>query len=153
MSASAPIFNNRTSAIAVCEYFAAEIKGRNILLTGPTPDGIGFATAQAIIKGKPALLVLAGRSLTKHAKHALLATCADSVPDRLQSAQARLLEEAPDAKIKLLVLDLGSLDATRNAADEVLGWDLPIDVVINNAAVVRLPLFSCPPHLTQLSIS
>ena len=42
----------------------------------------------------------------------------------------------PGAKLKLLRLDLSNLKQVKEAAQEVLSWNTPIDVLINNAAVV-----------------
>jgi NAD(P)-dependent dehydrogenase (short-subunit alcohol dehydrogenase family) len=53
------------------------------------------------------------------------------------------LKENPDVGIKTLFLDLASFDKVRAAAKEVEGWDesIVIDVLVNNAAVMWVPLF------------
>ena len=55
----------KTSAIDVAAYFADEVRDRVILLTGPTVGGVGYATALALAKQQPKLLVLAGRTVSK----------------------------------------------------------------------------------------
>jgi FlaA1/EpsC-like NDP-sugar epimerase len=55
----------KTSAETVCSLFASQIKGRTILLTGPTVSGIGFATALPLARHQPELLILAGRSISR----------------------------------------------------------------------------------------
>ena len=55
----------RTSAIEVCKHFEREIHGRNILVTGTSVGGLGIATAQAIARAGPGLLILTGRSKDK----------------------------------------------------------------------------------------
>lgn len=72
----------------------------------------------------PKLLILAGRS-----------------PEKLQQAVDSIETSAPNTPTRKLVLDLGSLSAVRDAADEVNGWaDVPnVDVVINNAGIMAVP--------------
>jgi len=55
---------------------------------------------------------------------------------RLEMAKTLIIAKAPDVPIKLLRLDLNSLDATKSAAEEVLSWNIPVDVLINNAGLV-----------------
>lgn len=59
-----------------------------------------------------------------------------SVDDRLEESRDAILRECPGAQLKLLTLDLGDLEAVRQSAKEVLGWEEPIDALIHNAAVV-----------------
>lgn len=54
-----------TSAKDVAKYFADELKGRVVLLTGPSKEGVGLATALALASQQPALLLLAGRTVSK----------------------------------------------------------------------------------------
>jgi hypothetical protein len=56
-----PSYNHDTTSEEVCGYFADRIKGRTILITGPTKTGVGFGTALAIAEQGPGLLILAGR--------------------------------------------------------------------------------------------
>lgn len=55
----------RTSAVDVAAHFADQVKGRTILLTGPTIGGVGYATALALAKQEPGLFILAGRTMSK----------------------------------------------------------------------------------------
>jgi short-subunit dehydrogenase len=91
-----------------------------VLITGPTVKGLGFEAARAIATQKPALLILAGRNI-----------------DALNEAEGQIKKETPDANIRKLILDLGSLKQVRKAAQEALSYPEPnIDVVINNAGIV-----------------
>jgi NAD(P)-dependent dehydrogenase (short-subunit alcohol dehydrogenase family) len=55
---------------------------------------------------------------------------------RVKATADAIKKEAPKAELKELVLDLGSQKAVRQAADEVLKYSGPIDVLILNAGVV-----------------
>ena len=56
-----PTYGHDTKSEEVCGHFADHIKGKTILITGPTKTGVGFGTALAIAEQGPALLILAGR--------------------------------------------------------------------------------------------
>lgn len=87
--------------------------GRTVIITGAT-SGVGRATAQ-VLADKGARVVVAARNLAK----------ADEVVSRLGGgAEAR-------------PLDLADLDSVRAFAD---AWRDPIDVLINNAGVMAVPL-------------
>ena len=91
--------------------------GRVAVVTGSN-TGLGLETAQALA-GAGAEVVLAVRNL-----------------DKGDAAKARILEAHPNATIHLQSLDLGSLDSIRNAADEILGRNDHLDLLINNAGVM-----------------
>jgi NAD(P)-dependent dehydrogenase (short-subunit alcohol dehydrogenase family) len=59
---------------------------------------------------------------------------------RIKATADAIKKEVPAADLKELVLDLSSQKAVRKAAEEVLKYSGPIDVVITNAGVVCLPL-------------
>lgn len=87
--------------------------GRTVVITGAT-SGVGQATAQ-VLADKGARVVVAARNLTK----------AEETVRRLGSnAEARLL-------------DLADLDSVRSFADD---WHEAIDILINNAGVMAVPL-------------
>ena len=56
-----PAYGHDTTSEEVCGYFADQIRGRTILITGPTKTGVGFGTALAIAEQGPGFLILAGR--------------------------------------------------------------------------------------------
>ncbi|RDW63421.1 putative retinol dehydrogenase 13 protein [Coleophoma cylindrospora] len=101
--------------------YESQIKGKVVLITGVSPGGIGAAFAIGIASSKPALLILAGRNLTKVQQTALAITTKYS-----------------DVKVRNLELDLSSLAAVRTAAETLNQWaDVShIDVVVNNAGVM-----------------
>ncbi|ORY60394.1 oxidoreductase [Leucosporidium creatinivorum] len=119
---SNPSFNASTSADEAASALASEILGKHVLITGVSPGGLGAEAARAIAQHSPALLILAGRSQAK-----------------IDETAAAIKKESPSTKLRPLVLDLSSLAAVRKAAEEVNSWPEPIDVLINNAAIMANP--------------
>jgi NAD(P)-dependent dehydrogenase (short-subunit alcohol dehydrogenase family) len=68
---------------------------------------------------------------------ALKLACRDEV--RGKAAIARLKEEAPGAKVELVILDLASLESVRQVAAKELERGLGLDLLINNAGVMTPP--------------
>ena len=87
--------------------------GRTVIITGAT-SGIGFAAAKVLVD-KGARVVLAVRNQTKGA-----------------DAVARL-----GGRAELRSLDLADLGSVRAFAE---GWQDPVDILINNAGVMAVPL-------------
>jgi NAD(P)-dependent dehydrogenase (short-subunit alcohol dehydrogenase family) len=71
---------------------------------------------------KPALIVLAGRAISK---------CEETANSlKLQS---------PGVKLRMLEIDLASQASVRKAAAQVNAYDESINILINNAAVMAIP--------------
>ncbi|KAM7201068.1 NAD(P)-binding domain protein [Rhypophila sp. PSN 637] len=118
-------FTAETTATELVADLAANIKGKVILTTGPSPKSLGEAFVKSIAKASPALLILAGRDTAK-----------------LEQTVQAIHSENPDVQTRLLELKLDSLTAVRKAAETVLNeWtDVPlIDVVVNNAGIMATP--------------
>ncbi len=115
-------FNASTTAKEVATALSPSIAGKTILVTGVTPGGLGGHFVKVVAKHQPKLLILAGRSA-------------------IQSAEtARELEAAhPGVAVRTLELDLSSQVNVRKAAAEVLSWQGPVDILVNNAAVMGTP--------------
>ncbi|CAK5267268.1 unnamed protein product [Mycena citricolor] len=113
---SYPTFNADTTAQEVATAFADQIKGKNVLITGTSLNGIGFEAARVI------------------AKYAHLVIITGYSKERLELTRAALEKESPQAEIRPLVLDLASLKDVRRAAAEVNFYAEPIHVLVNNAA-------------------
>ena len=94
--------------------------GRRVLITGAN-SGIGYMAA----------LKLARKSAT------VLLACRDE--GRGKAAMGRLLEDAPGAKVELVLLDLASLASVREVAAREVARGLPLDLLINNAGVMTPP--------------
>lgn len=119
---SNPSFNATTAAEEVAAALASSIAGKTVLITGVTPGGLGAYFAKVVAAHQPKLLILAGRTVAKIAETAA----------GIQAAH-------PDVATRSLELDLSSQAQVRKAAAEVLSWSEPIDVLVNNAAVMATP--------------
>lgn len=133
--ASRPEFGARTEASTVAAAFAEHIKGKTILITGVSPNGLGERTAEALAAHSPALLILTGRS-----------------EDKVRAVINLLQQQHPHGNYRFLQLDLSSLATVREAAEEVKAYsDVPkIDIVICNAGVMRIPQLELSPEGTEL---
>ncbi|KAJ7277424.1 NAD-P-binding protein [Mycena rebaudengoi] len=114
-------FNAKSTAEEVATSFSAEIKGKNVLITGTSLNGIGFEAARVI------------------AKHANLVIITGYNAERLKASEDAIKKETPSANIRHLALDLSSIAAVRKAAAEVNAYTEPIDVLVNNAAAPIAP--------------
>ena len=56
-----------------------------------------------------------------------------------ERALAELLAQHPDARLRLLDLDLASLASVRSAAQSMLDEDRSVDILINNAGIMAVP--------------
>ncbi|KAF8215241.1 hypothetical protein K438DRAFT_1749305 [Mycena galopus ATCC 62051] len=111
-----PTFNFSTTAEDVAAVFADQIRGKNVLITGTSINGIGFEAARVI------------------AKYANLVIIAGYNSERLKLSEEAIKKEFPAANIRPLILDLGSLAAVRKAAAEVNAYPEPLHVLVHNAA-------------------
>ncbi|KAK9760392.1 hypothetical protein K7432_015627 [Basidiobolus ranarum] len=59
--------------------------------------------------------------------------------ETLDDTIKKIKEETPEAKLHPLIIDLASLESVRSAAKEVNEYSEPIDVLINNAAIMASP--------------
>jgi len=113
---SLPTFSFSTTADEVATVFADEIKGKNVLVTGTSPNGIGFETARVIAK-HASLVIITGYNL-----------------ERLKLSEDAIKRDVPSANIRPLVLDLSSLAAVRKAAAEINAYPEVLHVLIHNAS-------------------
>lgn len=56
-----------TTADEAADELSREIKGKTIIITGPSAGSVGIVAATAIARRDPTSLILAGRSQTKYA--------------------------------------------------------------------------------------
>ncbi|KAF7338989.1 Short-chain dehydrogenase/reductase family protein [Mycena venus] len=113
-----PTFSFATTAEEVANAFSAEIKGKNVLVTGTSINGIGFETARVI------------------ARHANLVIITGHNEERLKLSETTIKKENPHANIYPLIVDLSSLASVRKAAAEINALPEPLHVLINNAAAM-----------------
>jgi NAD(P)-dependent dehydrogenase (short-subunit alcohol dehydrogenase family) len=104
-------------------WSAADIpnqQGKLALITGAT-GGLGFETALELARAG-AEVILAGRNPAKGAQ-----------------ALRRIRASAPAAKVRFEQVDLASLASVADFAGRLLAEGRPIDILVNNAAVMALP--------------
>ncbi|KAJ7613664.1 short-chain dehydrogenase [Mycena polygramma] len=116
-----PMFSFTTTAEEAADVFANEIRGKNVLITGTSLNGIGFETARVLAK-HASLVIITGYNL-----------------DRLKLAEVTIKKEVPSANIRPLILDLSSFAAIRKAASELNAYPEPLHVLIHNAAATIGP--------------
>ncbi|KAJ7247190.1 hypothetical protein B0H12DRAFT_1235344 [Mycena haematopus] len=109
-------FGPTATADDVATAFSEQIKGKNVLITGTSLNGIGFDTARVI------------------AKYANLVIMTGHNQERLKLAAEAIKAEVPTANIYPLTVDLGSLADVRRAAADVNARQEPLHVLIHNAA-------------------
>jgi NAD(P)-dependent dehydrogenase (short-subunit alcohol dehydrogenase family) len=95
--------------------------GRVVVVTGAN-SGIGFEATRALA-AKGARVVLA---------------CRD--PERGSQAEQRIRAAAPQAQVRFLSLDLGSLASIERFCQELTAAESKLDILCNNAGVMMPPL-------------
>ncbi|KAL2289429.1 hypothetical protein FJTKL_01719 [Diaporthe vaccinii] len=120
----APTFNFDIKASELVAHYAPQIAGKIIVVTGPSPGSLGESFVKQVAVGKPAVLVLAGRSVSK-----------------LQGLIEELNTLYPTVIVKSLALSLLSFADVRNAAETLNSWaDVPhVDVLVNNTGIMAVP--------------
>lgn len=97
------------------------LQGKTALVTGAN-SGLGLETALGLAEAG-ARVILACRS-----------------PDKAQQAATTIRSTCPQAELDSLQLDLASLDSVRHAVQQVAERYSQLDLLINNAGVMGLPL-------------
>jgi len=95
--------------------------GKLAVVTGAT-GGLGYETALGLAQAG-AEVILAGRNEAKGA-----------------DAVRRILAVVPGAKVRFGMVDLASLASVATFAKDLLAQDRPIDILVNNAAVMATPM-------------
>jgi len=113
-------FDQNTEAEAVVQAFAAQCKGKYVIVTGAN-TGLGEETSRALA-AHGANVIMASRSL-----------------DNGKAAMERILVKHSESKVSVMQLDLGSLDSITKFADEFLARKEPLHILINNAGVMACP--------------
>ncbi|KAK7432158.1 hypothetical protein QQZ08_001103 [Neonectria magnoliae] len=115
---SHPEFNAATTGTEAAGAFREEIRGKNVVVTGVSPGGIGASTALAIASQAPANLILASRTQLK-----------------LENVAAQIKAKHPNVSVKTVTLDLSSIESIRIAAADINSHLDRLDVLINNAGI------------------
>ncbi|KAH9866270.1 hypothetical protein J1614_008836 [Plenodomus biglobosus] len=114
-----PEWNHETGGLEVAKAFADQIRGKNVLITGVSPESIGSAIALSIASQVPNLLILASRTRTK-----------------LEEVTGLIKNAHPQVNVKIVMLDLMSQASIKKAAAEVASLTDRLDLVINNAGIM-----------------
>jgi NAD(P)-dependent dehydrogenase (short-subunit alcohol dehydrogenase family) len=101
--------------------YADSVRGKVVLTTGASPKSIGKGFVEALAAHQPGLLIIAGRN-----------------DERNQEVVDGLKAKFPEVKARTLKLNLLSLKAVREAAEQVHQWeDVPqIDVLALSAGIM-----------------
>ncbi|KAJ3524371.1 hypothetical protein NM208_g12081 [Fusarium decemcellulare] len=118
---SNPQFDSNTTGTEVAAALGGEIRGRNVVITGVSPESIGASTALAIASQSPSTLVLASRTKSK-----------------VETVAKNIKAKYPTVTVKVVILDLSSIDSIKSAAAEINSTLDRIDILINNAGVSQL---------------
>lgn len=111
-------YDGNTTAMDTLQ--GCDLSAKVIIVTGAN-SGIGFETA---------------RSLALHGAHVIMA-CRNL--QKANEAKRKILEEWHKAKIEVMSLDLASLRSVKSFADAFRNKNLPLHVLICNAAIFGLP--------------
>lgn len=117
-------YDTQSTADILVKDYANEIKGKVILTTGVSPNGLGAFFVEHIAAADPKLLILAGRN-----------------PTKIQATADAVSKARPNVQTRTLRLDLESINQINEAGATVNGWaDVPyIDVLVNNAGIMACP--------------
>ncbi|KAG9502069.1 hypothetical protein J7337_007785 [Fusarium musae] len=114
-------FGAATTGREVVTALPERVKDKTFLITGPSLNGIGSATAYALATASPRTLILIARSKAKY----------QPVIDKIHEIDASI-------DVKFIETDLASMASVRNATEAILSdRDITaIDGVFNNAGVI-----------------
>ncbi|KAF5593971.1 short-chain dehydrogenase [Fusarium pseudoanthophilum] len=114
-------FGAATTGREVVAAFPERVKDKTFLITGPSPNGIGSATAYALATESPRTLILLARSQAKY----------QPVIDKVHTINASI-------NVKFIEADLASMTSVRRAAKVILAdRDITaIDALFNNAGII-----------------
>ncbi|RYP43702.1 hypothetical protein DL768_009763 [Monosporascus sp. mg162] len=113
---SNPEWGKRTSGLEVAKVFAKQIEGRNVLITGVAPGGVGEGTAVAFASQRPKNLLLVSRT-----------------PKKIEAVASSIRAQYPEVSVKVIIMDLASQASIRKAAAAAAEVIDTLDILINNA--------------------
>ncbi|KAH8722582.1 hypothetical protein GQ44DRAFT_807363 [Phaeosphaeriaceae sp. PMI808] len=115
-----PEWDEKTGGLEVAKAFADNINGKNVLITGVSPESIGSSIALSIASQSPALLLLASRTQNK-----------------VEEVLKTIRDKYPDVVAGIVLLDLMSQESVKVAAAEVASLTDRLDLIINNAGFMN----------------
>jgi NAD(P)-dependent dehydrogenase (short-subunit alcohol dehydrogenase family) len=123
---SAPLtsdFGARSTALEVVQGIS--LAGKHAIVTGGA-SGLGLETSKALVSAG-AQLMLAVRNSAQG-----------------EAAAAEIRQQWPTAKVSVGVMDLSDLASVHRFAQQWLAQGHPLDILINNAAIMACPLTRSP---------
>ncbi|KAE8448958.1 hypothetical protein EG329_008754 [Mollisiaceae sp. DMI_Dod_QoI] len=122
-------FDVTTSGAEVVTAFPKAVEGKTFVITGPSAGGLGAQTAIFLAQGKPAAILLLGRTESKAAP-----------------VIGEIKKINPSIKVQFIQLDLARFDSIKAAAAEVTKAVNKIDVLINNAGIMGIKDYTLTPE-------
>ncbi|KAF5637747.1 NAD(P)-binding protein [Fusarium sp. NRRL 52700] len=114
-------FGAVTTGQEVVAALPERVKDKTFLITGPSPNGIGSATAYALATESPRTIILLARSKTKY----------QPIIDNIHDIN-------PLVNVKFVETDLACMTSVRKTAETILADEdiTTIDALFNNAGVI-----------------
>jgi NAD(P)-dependent dehydrogenase (short-subunit alcohol dehydrogenase family) len=97
-----------------------DLTGKTIIITGGN-SGIGFEAARELTR-RGAEVIIASRN-----------------PSKAEKAIDIIEQEIPGSKLKLIILDLASLDSVRKFSEVFMESHDKLDILLNNAGIMLVP--------------
>ncbi|KAJ5937752.1 hypothetical protein N7454_004094 [Penicillium verhagenii] len=118
------IFGFETTGDEVAAICSNAIRGKIVLITGPSVGSLGAEFATTITPHEPSMIILASRDISK-----------------LEPVAASIKAIAPAVITRILKLDLASQARIREAAEEVNNYEdvSHIDVLVNSSGIMAVP--------------
>ena len=113
-------FGASTTAEQVGEKYAIECEGKTVIVTGGN-TGLGLETCR-VLSGKGAVVVLASRSQKNG-----------------DAAVEKIKKDFPNAKVEVMLLDLGLLKSVKKFATLFESKHKRLDILICNAGIMAVP--------------
>lgn len=116
---SNPSYDKTSGGIEIAQAYTSSFRGKTALITGVSTGGIGEAVARSFAHGGAATIIITGRNDTKMA-----------------AVNKALSTDFPGTRFRSLKLNLNSLAATKQAAQEILDDSSidQVDITVANAA-------------------
>ncbi|CAN8097581.1 unnamed protein product [Discula destructiva] len=99
---SNPHFNRETTGTEAAKVLGDAIKGKNVVITGASPNSLRSSAAQSIASQAPANIILASRTASN-----------------LKALAADIAKKYPSVSVHTILLNLASLDSIQAAAAKI----------------------------------
>lgn len=119
------LIRNKIGGDPYDENLETKMTGKTVIVTGAN-SGIGYETA---------------REMARRGAHVIMA-CRDM--EDCEKAKTQIRYKIPNKMVECRELDLASVESVRKFADSILQSEKHIEVLINNAGIMR-----CPKQLTK----